>query len=394
MTTKYTFNTIFFEATRRCNMACPMCMSSSNNPEVVKKSRPKELSTDEIEKHILATAREIGIKVMTWSGGEFIVRDDALELVKRATKYGYESSICTNGLAMTEEKLKAFSDAADGMLVIAVGINSIENENAWTRDTDCDLALKVLETCGRLKIKRHCVVNVGKHNLKTLPQTLEWLEKNGIPYNRSPFTKRGSGCGHFCDLGFTREELRDYIHPELRKHANGYISYTPFFLSPELHEHFSKGHKNVTVPQSPSIGCFCGTWLAISAEGNVSPCGILLDELDAGNVRDKPLPQIVAESEIFQNVLDRSKLKGKCGRCRYQYVCGGCRAMALFHKGDYMEEDPTCFFEPKDPSEKSEHEDETNKMFKRYVFMVRHAGRNMVKKKGGAKGEERGAGSG
>jgi hypothetical protein len=55
--------------------------------------------------------------------------------------------------------------------------------------------------------------------------------------------------------------------------------------------------------------------------------------------------------------------------------------MAFFHKGDYMEEDPTCFFDPKDPSEKSEHEEETNKIFKRYVFMVRHAGRNMVKKK-------------
>jgi AdoMet-dependent heme synthase len=378
---KYTFNTIFYEATRRCNLSCTLCMSSSNNKERVRESVKKELTTAEIEKHVLATAHEIGVKVMTWSGGEFILRKDALQLVKLATKYGYESSICTNGISMTEEKLKAFDDAAGGSLVIAVGINSIDNENAWTRDTDCNSALKVLDLCGSLGIKRHCVVNIGKHNIKTIAKTLEWLEKKGIPYNRSPFTARGSGCGHFKDLGFTREEMERVFHPELRRHPNGYISYTPFFLSPELHEHFAKGHKNVSVPQNPSIGCFCGTWLGISAEGNVSPCGILMDVLDCGNVREKTLQEIIDESPVFQAILDRSKLKGKCGRCRYQYTCGGCRAMAFFHKGDYMEEDPTCFFDPKDPSEKSPHEDETNKMFKRYVFMVRHAGRNMLKKK-------------
>jgi radical SAM protein with 4Fe4S-binding SPASM domain len=378
---KYTFNTIFYEATRRCNLSCALCMSSSNNRERVRESVKKELTTTEIEKHILATAHEIGVKVMTWSGGEFILRKDALQLVRLATEHGYESSICTNGVSMTEEKLKRFDEAAGGSLVVAVGINSIENENAWTRDAECGVALKVLDLCRKLGIKRHCVVNIGKHNLKTIAKTLQWLEEKGIPYNRSPFTARGSGCGHFKDLGFTREEMEKVIHPELRKHPSGYISYTPFFLSPELHEHFSKGHKNVTVPQSPSIGCFCGTWLGISAEGNVSPCGILMDVLDCGNVREKTLRQIIDGSPVFQTVLDRSKLKGKCGRCRYQYVCGGCRAMAFFHKGDVMEEDPTCFFDPRDRSEKSPHEDETNKMFKRYVFMVRHAGRNMVRRK-------------
>ena len=72
-------------------------------------------------------------------------------------------------------------------------------------------------------------------------------------------------------------------------------------------------------------------------------------------------------------VLDRDQLTGKCGRCRYKYTCGGCRAMAWFEHGDLMAEDPTCFFEPEDESTVSEHEEETNKIFKRYAFMVRHA---------------------
>jgi hypothetical protein len=47
--------------------------------------------------------------------------------------------------------------------------------------------------------------------------------------------------------------------------------------------------------------------------------------------------------------------------------------MAFYEHGNLMAEDPTCFFEPEDESTVSPHEEETNRMFKRYAFMVRHA---------------------
>ena len=103
---KYSFNTIFYEATRRCNLSCPLCMSSSNVPEVVRKSIKRELSTEEIEERVLGPAHEIGIQVITWSGGEFLLRKDAVELIRRATRHGYQSSVCTNGLSVTKELLR------------------------------------------------------------------------------------------------------------------------------------------------------------------------------------------------------------------------------------------------------------------------------------------------
>ncbi len=370
---RYTFDTLFFEATRRCNLSCPMCMASSNDKDLVASSARRELDVDEIERYILKTAREIGIRIITWSGGEFIVRRDAVELVRRATRYGYESTICTNATLMTREKVEELKEAAGGTLVVAVGINSIDDENTWTRDADCAEALRVLELCRELEVRRHVVVNVGKHNAGDLEHTLQWLENQGIPYNRSPYTARGSGSEYWEELSFSSEDMETSIHPALRKHPNGYISYTPFFLSPELHEKVSGGVRNVTVPQGPSIGCWCGTWLAVNSEGDVSPCGILLDELQCGNVRERSFQQILDASAAFQDVLDRNRLKGKCGRCRYKFTCGGCRAMAYFHTGDLMGEDPTCFFEPEDETTVSEHEAETNRMFKRYAFMVRQA---------------------
>ncbi len=65
---------------------------------------------------------------------------------------------------------------------------------------------------------------------------------------------------------------------------------------------------------------------------------------------------------------------GRFGRCRYQYTCGGCRAMAYFRTGDYPGEDPTCFFDPVDSSTVSEYEEETNRVFRKYLLVARAAG--------------------
>jgi radical SAM protein with 4Fe4S-binding SPASM domain len=378
--TKYSFNNLFFEATRRCNLACPVCMAGSNDPVRVEQSSRDELSTDEIERHVFATARDIGVETITWSGGEFIMRPDAVELVGRAADYDYASIIATNGTLMDRAILGELKRASDDTLVVAVGINAIDDSNRETRDADCDVAMSVLDLCEELDIRRNVVVTVSKHNLESLDRTLDWLEDKGIPYNRSPFTARGSGREHWEKMRFDRVDMETKIHPALRKHPLGYISYTPFFLGPEAHERFSKGSRNVTVPQNPSIGCWCGTWLGLTAEGDVSPCAILLDDVSCGNVRDKSFQEIIDTSPTFQRILDRNQLQGKCGRCRYKFTCGGCRAMAFYEHGDVMAEDPTCFFEPEDESTVSEHEAETNRMFKRYAFMVRyaHSKRNLV----------------
>jgi len=184
---------------------------------------------------------------------------------------------------------------------------------------------------------------------------------------------RGSGREFFMANAFDRRDMEQKFHPVLRRHPIGYISYTPFFLSPELHAQVSGGIRNGTIPHNPPVGCWVGTWITINAEGDVSVCPVLLDVLSAGNVRDKPLDDLIARSELFEGLLDRSRLKGKCGNCRYQYTCGGCRAMAFFHTGDIFESDPTCFFEPVDRTTVSEHEEETNRMFRKYLTVARYA---------------------
>jgi AdoMet-dependent heme synthase len=371
---KYNFPALYFEATRVCNLKCPMCMTGSNDPVAVRVSRGEELSFDEIKERILEPARRVGVKAIGWSGGEFLLRNDAMDLLRLTVALGYQCKLCSNGELLDRERLKALKEATSGNLTIALGLNSITERNEWTRDAKPDRTLEVLDLCDELKIDRHVIVTISKDNTETFEKTVKYMVDRRISYNRSPYAGRGSGCSMFDQLGFDRKDLEEHFHPTLRRYVNGYVSFTPFFLSPELHAQVSGGVTNGTVPHNPPIGCWVGTWLTVNAEGDVSVCPVLLDVLKAGNVREKPIDRVVAESKLFADLLDRSKLKGRCGNCRYQYTCGGCRAMAYYHTGDYMEEDPTCFFDPNDRETVSPYEEETNRLFKKYLIVARYVG--------------------
>jgi radical SAM protein with 4Fe4S-binding SPASM domain len=92
-------------------------------------------------------------------------------------------------------------------------------------------------------------------------------------------------------------------------------------------------------------GCLGGSaFCFISHRGQVQPCGYL--ELDCGRVTEKGFAEIWNESSVFQDLRDLGRYKGKCGRCEFIRVCGGCRARAYETTGDYLAEEPFCVYEP------------------------------------------------
>ena len=92
-------------------------------------------------------------------------------------------------------------------------------------------------------------------------------------------------------------------------------------------------------------GCLAGTAVCfVSNAGDIYPCGYL--PVSAGNVRQERFGDIWAKSPVFEQLRDPSTLTGKCGICRYEGICGGCRARAFSDHGDYLAEEPFCTYEP------------------------------------------------
>jgi AdoMet-dependent heme synthase len=100
-------------------------------------------------------------------------------------------------------------------------------------------------------------------------------------------------------------------------------------------------------------GCLGGVGFCfVSHRGQVQPCGYL--EVDSGNIREHPFLEIWKSAPVFLSLRDHSQYEGKCGRCEYLRVCGGCRARAFEATGNYLEEEPLCTYQPKKAGEKRE----------------------------------------
>jgi radical SAM protein with 4Fe4S-binding SPASM domain len=90
--------------------------------------------------------------------------------------------------------------------------------------------------------------------------------------------------------------------------------------------------------------CPCGVqYCRITPEGKVTPCPYM--PVEAGDLASGTFGEIWRGSRVFRE-LRATGLGGRCGRCEFRIVCGGCRARAFAESGDWMAEDPACSYEP------------------------------------------------
>ena len=82
----------------------------------------------------------------------------------------------------------------------------------------------------------------------------------------------------------------------------------------------------------------------VSHLGDVFPSSDL--DLLAGNVRTESLIEVYRKSTLFRALRDPDMREGKCGDCEYRCICGGSRARAYAMTGNFLAEDPRCFYHP------------------------------------------------
>ncbi len=84
--------------------------------------------------------------------------------------------------------------------------------------------------------------------------------------------------------------------------------------------------------------------LFISRRGDVTPSGFL--PVRAGNVRSARLAHLYRAAPVFTTLRDPARFQDRCGRCEFKQICGGSRARAFAHTGDYLASDPFCPYVP------------------------------------------------
>lgn len=344
---------VVWNFTYKCNLKCKHCYSDAG-------SLPRqELSTSEAMK-VVDQIADFGVTSLAFSGGEPLLRKDFFEVARHAVESGLYASLATNGTLLNKERVR---------LLKRIGLNyvevSLDGASSKTHDAfrgkhgSFDQALQGLRNCVDEDICTCLAVTATKNNLAEIPSVLALAEKMRIDrFTLFNFVPTGRGKEILAlDLSpeereevleFLRKELTAGSHlallttaPQLARVALQTPSTKEEILLPFAHMESASIGKKAKALADFIGGCGAGRfYCAISPEGNVQPCVFL--PINVGNLRTENFEDIWSNSSVFKVLRNRGNLKGRCGRCEFKYVCGGCRARAFAYHNDYLMSDPGC----------------------------------------------------
>ncbi len=322
---------IAWEVTAACNLACEYCRASASaSPDEA------ELSTEEALAFIDQVASERPMIIL--SGGEPLLRPDIFTLAEYARDRGIRVSLATNGTLLTPEIVSKMKRAGIARVSISLDGPTPEVHDRSRGPGSFDLAMRGIENL-RGKVDFQINMTITKENLDAVGATMDLAEDLGaVAFHLFFLVPTGRGSEDELVTPEEQDEILRWVAKDCsRRTIEVKVTCAPQYgrvVRDVLTEAERKGMMG--------SACLAGTsFVFVSRTGDVCPCGYL--PVVAGNVREESFPEIWESSPVFQDLRKR-ELLGRCGRCDYRKVCGGCRARAYAKSGDYLESDPLCSY--------------------------------------------------
>lgn len=322
---------ISWNTTNACNMYCKHCYRDAGA------KAEDELSTEE-GLTLIDQIAGAGFRIMIFSGGEPLMRDDIFDLVSYARRKGLRPVFGTNGTLITGEtahKLKKAGAMAMGISLDSVDPGSHDDframPGAWQGAVDGMLA------CREAGLPFQVHTTVMDWNMPEVEKLTDFAVDIGAAGHHIFFLVP---TGRAVDI--EAETLRAEQYEVLLRRIMQKQAQVNIEIKPTCAPQFMRIAAQMELKTRFSKGCLAGiSYCIINPRGIVQPCAYL--NLPAGDIRVTPFGEIWREAEIFKN-LRTEKYRGGCGSCKYQKICGGCRARAYFYHGDYMAEEPWCLY--------------------------------------------------
>ena len=314
--------------TDACNIRCVHCYGASA------KRSPNELTTDEL-KSLLTELADIGVFDVAISGGEALIRSDALELIRFGTRKGLNIGLVTNGWFLTDECVNELVDTGVHRVQVSIDGTDITHDKFRRR---LGLYQKALDGIDRL-IDKNLTTNVcftpTRLNIDDFELVVQECVSRGVySVNFSQYVPTGRGNDQ---LDFTSSEWNRIMESfqAVKLKYQGKIRFTSHLAQLALIDE--------TVCSQPGfVGCQAGiSQAAVSATGDIFPCVLLPYAI--GNVRKGGFAAQWSRSKTIAQLQLRDLSPGKCRNCNLLSSCGGCRATAYSHHGNLFGDDPHCW---------------------------------------------------
>ncbi len=330
--------------TRRCNLACAHCYMDA---ETLKQGGADELKTAEVNALLEQIASRGTDTMVVLTGGEPLLRRDLEEMVAHGSELGLSMVIGTNGVALTDRRVKSLQAA--GVMGMGISLDSLDpvrHDEFRGYPGGWEKTLAGMEACRRNDLPFQVHFSVTEENADEIRAMIDFAATVGAHVLNVFFlicTGRGESMSDISPLRYERvlEELVDAQ------------TSTDLIVRARCAPHF----KRVAYQRDPASrltradgyeggGCLAGIhYCRVTPEGGITACPYIPDEED--NIRQAPFWEIWDHSPTFSR-LRNPELDGKCGVCEFRLLCGGCRARPKALGGTLMDTDPWCVYEPGD----------------------------------------------
>ncbi|MBI5183391.1 MAG: TIGR04053 family radical SAM/SPASM domain-containing protein [Nitrospinae bacterium] len=340
----------FWEVTRACDLVCVHCRAEAQPDR-----DPRELTTQEgIE--LIDSISRFGdpLPILVFTGGDPLKRDDLYELIRYAKGKGFHVGLSPSGTPLlNSEAIRRLKDGGVGLMSISLDGSNPERHDSFRQvEGSYQWTINALKECQDI----HFPIQI---NTTVTRKTVDDLE--AISRRVAEFGAMRWSLFFLVPTGRARKE--DQITPERYEEVLMWLydlscTNPPFQINTTAAPHFRRvtieGRKKRKREGNESsmkgdtvlnVEVTCGSgFVFVSHIGEVYPCGFF--PLKAGDVRKESIVNIYRDSTLFNDLRDRNKLKGKCSKCEYKWICSGCSARAYLETGNYLNEEPYCTYIP------------------------------------------------
>ncbi len=324
---------ISWNLTQLCNLRCPHCYLSAG------KKAEGELTTTECLA-LLPEMQALGTEMVILTGGEPLLRKDIFDIATGCSELGMWTVMGTNGVLLNDRVAQKMVEC--GIQGVAISLDSIDpaKHNKFRGGPDSwEHSVRALEVAKAHGLEVLVQTTVMDFNRDEIPELIEFTRQKGAwSFNLYFLVQTGRGQ-RMNDLAAADTEAL------LGNLVDVQEDYKPMLVRSKCAPHFKRLAYQSGKGGHESGGCMAGTeYCRITPQGDVTPCPYM--DVVAGNVRQQSLTEIWHGSQVFAELRDLGQLKGRCGACEFNSLCGGCRCRAHAAYGDYLAEDPACTYQP------------------------------------------------
>jgi radical SAM protein with 4Fe4S-binding SPASM domain len=339
--------------TKACNLRCVHCYASASAGPAA-----NELTSAE-GMALLDDLKAFGVPAVLFSGGEPLVRADAVDLIAYARSIGLNATLSTNGLLIDDAMADRLADI--GLTYAGISIDGIPSRHDKLRGLEGAFAgtVDAIRRCRARGIKVGVRFTVHALNADDLDSIFDICLEQGVErlcvYHLA-YAGRG---GKMQRVDLTTPQTRqvvDRIFERTRQAAGEGRKLEVLTVGNHADAAYLLMHLDRNDPRQAAVARerLGGTG------GNRSGCNIAsIDPIgnvhydqfswhySCGNVRQTPFSQIWGEARDARLAIlrDRARyLPDRCQSCRFVSICNGnLRTRAETATGDWLGQDPSCY---------------------------------------------------